>query len=48
MGEKAEARQLLDSILKKFPQSEIAPAAQIQIGDMLWDEGEDGGREETI
>jgi TolA-binding protein len=39
MGEKAGAREELNGILNKYPNSEFAPAAQIQLGDMLWEEG---------
>jgi predicted negative regulator of RcsB-dependent stress response len=39
MGEKADARTMLDGIVSKYPNSEFAAASQIQLGDLLWEEG---------
>lgn len=39
LGENDAARQTCDTLLKTYPQSEMAPAAQIQLGDLLWQEG---------
>ncbi len=39
IGENDGARQTCDTLLKTYPQSEVAAAAQIQLGDLLWQEG---------
>lgn len=39
LGENDAARQTCDTLLKTHPQSEVAAAAQIQLGDLLWKEG---------
>ncbi len=39
LGENDAARQTCELLLKSYPQSEMAPAAQIQLGDLLWQEG---------
>lgn len=39
LGENDAARQTCDTLLKNYPQSDVAAAAQIQLGDLLWKEG---------
>lgn len=39
LGDNNAARQTCDTLLQTYPQSEMAPAAQIQLGDLLWQEG---------
>ncbi|MEI6536643.1 MAG: tetratricopeptide repeat protein, partial [Verrucomicrobiaceae bacterium] len=39
LGENDAVRQTCETLLKSYPQSEMAPAAQIQLGDLLWQEG---------
>ncbi|MCE9519975.1 MAG: tetratricopeptide repeat protein [Verrucomicrobia bacterium] len=41
MGDKDAARATFETFLKNSPQDELAPAADIQLGDLLWQDGKD-------
>ncbi len=41
LGDKDAARATFETFLKSSPQSELAPAADIQLADLLWQEGKD-------
>lgn len=39
MGEKAEAKKLLEELVTNYADSEVTPLAAIRLGDLLWGEG---------
>lgn len=39
MGEKAEAKKLLEELTVNYADSEVTPLAAIRLGDLLWNEG---------
>ncbi len=39
LGENDAARQTCETLIKTYPKSEMAAAADIQLGDLLWQEG---------
>jgi predicted negative regulator of RcsB-dependent stress response len=39
MGEKAEAKKLLEELMTNYADSEVTPLAAIRLGDLLWGEG---------